>query len=137
MSNRNLSPAALEYLRQRAVESVIIHGLTQIKACKVFGFSETSMCKYIKEYKQNQKTHYSYKKRRVKVGTGSKLDCNQTDELNKLLTCTPDQLGMDYTLWTSKTVHEYIESNYSVTYNRRSIRKILTKLGSPLKNQLN
>jgi transposase len=26
-------------------------------------------------------------------------------------------------------VHEYIESNYSVTYNRRSIRKILTKLG--------
>lgn len=53
------------------------------------------------------------------------MDSIQTDELvNKLLTYTPDQLGMDYTLWTSKAVHEYIESNYSVTYNRRSIRKI-------------
>ncbi len=61
----------------------------------------------------------------MKVGTGSKMDSIQTDELvNKLLTYTPDQLGMDYTLWTSKAVHEYIESNYSVTYNRRSIRKI-------------
>ena len=53
MDNRKLSPAALEHLRQRAVESVIVHGLTQIKACKVFGFSETSMCKYIKEYEQH------------------------------------------------------------------------------------
>jgi transposase len=130
MDNRKLSPAALEHLRQRAVESVIVHGLTQIKACKVFGFSETSMCKYIKEYEQYQETSYNYKKRGVKVGTGSKMGSIQTDELvNKLLTYTPDQLGMDYTLWTSKAVHEYIESNYSVTYNRRSIRKILTKLG--------
>ena len=65
MDNRKLSPAALEHLRQRAVESVIVHGLTQIKACKVFGFSETSMCKYIKEYEQHQETSYNYKKQGV------------------------------------------------------------------------
>ena len=59
MDNRKLSPAALEYLRQRAVESVIIHGLTQIKACKVFGFSETSMCKYIKAYKEDKEASYN------------------------------------------------------------------------------
>ena len=130
MDNRKLSPAALEHLRQRAVESVIIHGLTQIKACKVFGFSETSMCKYIKAYKADKEASYNYKKRGVALGTGSKLDKSQIDALvTKMLTNTPDELGMDYALWTSKAVHEYIESNYAVSYNRRSIRKILTKLG--------
>jgi transposase len=130
MDNRKLSPVALEYLRKRAVESVIKHGLTQIKACKVFGFSETSMCKYIKEYKEEKEASYKYKKPGVKGGTGSKMESARIDELvTKLLTHTPDELGLNYTLWTSKAVHEYIESNYSVTYNRRSIRKILTKLG--------
>jgi len=36
---------------------------------------------------------------------------------------------MSYTLWTSKVVHEYIESRYCIEYNRRSIRKIMTRLG--------
>lgn len=130
MDNRKLSPKELENLRERAVESVRLHGLTQVKACKVFGFSETSMCKYMKEYKEQQAESYKYKKRGVKLGTGSKISKNQTDELvSKILTYTPDELGMDYTLWTSKAVHEYIESTYSVEYNRRSIRKIMTKLG--------
>lgn len=130
MDNRKLSPSALSHLRQRAVESVIVHGLTQIKACKIFGFSETSMCRYIKAYKANKEESYNYKKRGVPLGTGSKLDKSQLDNLvNKILKNTPDELGMNYALWTSKAVHEYIELNYAVTYNRRSIRKILTKLG--------
>ncbi len=130
MDNRKLSPSALEHLSQRAGESVIIHGLTQIKACKVFGFSETSMCKYIKAYKEDKEASYNYKKRGVALGTGSKLDKSQIDALiTKILTNTPDELGMEYALWTSKAVHEYIESTYEVSYNRRSIRKILTKLG--------
>lgn len=130
MDNRKLGVEALEYVRKRAVESVMKHGLSQIKACKVFGFSETSMCKYIKEYKEEKEASYKYKRRGVKVGTGSKMGEAQIDELvTKLLTHTPDELGLNYTLWTSKAVQEYIETNYSVTYNRRSIRKILTKLG--------
>lgn len=130
MDNRKLSPTGLAHLRQRAVESVIQHGLTQSKACKVFGFSETSMCKYIKEYRESKESSYSYKKRGVKEGTGSKLSIEQMEEIvKKLLRNTPDQLGLEYTLWTSKVVHEYIETNYKVSYNRRSIRKIMTKLG--------
>ena len=70
MDNRKLSPSALSHLRQKAVESVIIHGLTQIKACEIFGFSETSMCKYIKAYKENKEGSYNYKKRGVPLGKG-------------------------------------------------------------------
>lgn len=130
MDNRKLTPAALGYLRKRALESVIKHGLTQLKACKVFGFSETSMCKYIKEYKEEKEASYRYKKRGVKVGTGSKMENAKIEEVvTTLLTNTPDEVGLSYTLWTSKAVHEYIESKYGITYNRRTIRKILTKLG--------
>ena len=111
MDNRKLSPLALEHLRQKAVVSIILHGLTQIKAWKVFGFSETSMCKYIKAYKEDKDASYTYKKRGVTLGTGSKLDKFQINTLvNKILTNTPDELGMDYSLWTSKVVNEYIES---------------------------
>lgn len=130
MDNRKLPQKALENLRQKAVEAVIIHGLSQLKACKIFGFSETSMCKYMKEYNEYQSGSYRYKKRGVKLGTGAKISKDQTDELvSKILTNTPDELGMEYTLWTSKVVHEYIESTYSVNYNRRSVRKIMTRLG--------
>ena len=48
---------------------------------------------------------------------------------SKILSHTPDELGMDYTLWNSKVVQEYIESNYLYQYNRRSIRKIMNRLG--------
>ena len=52
MDNRTLSPEALSVYRRKAVESVIKHGLSQRKACMIFGFSETSMCKYMREYKK-------------------------------------------------------------------------------------
>ena len=130
MDNRKLPKEALEDLRQKAVESVILHGLSQTKASKIFGFSPTSICKYIKEYKQNREKSYSYKKRGVKEGTGSKLSGEQLEALvSDMLSYTPDELGMDYTLWTSKVIHEYIEKKYSVKYNRRTVRKIMTKLG--------
>ena len=71
-----------------------------------------------------------YKKRGVKVGTGSKMKQSQLEELVKIImTKTPDELGLNYTLWNSKVVDEYISSKYLLNYNRRSIRKIMTKLG--------
>lgn len=130
MDNRKLSPRELENLRQKAVESVIVHGLNQKQASKVFGFSPTSMCKYIKEYHEKEAKSYKYKLRGVKVGTGSKLTQKQLNGLvSDILSHTPDELGMNYTLWTSKVVNEYINAKYSVDYNPRSIRKIMTKLG--------
>ena len=130
MDNRRLSPNALSHLRQRAVESVIIHGLTQQKACKVFGFSETSMCKYMREYRERQESSYSYKRRGASFGDGSKLSLKDLQSLSsKLVETTPDEVGLEYTLWNSKAIHTYIEREYGVTYHRRSVRKILTKLG--------
>jgi len=73
MDNRKLSPSALSILRQKAVASVVHHGLTQAKACKIFGFSPTSMCKYVAEYKENKNQSFKYKQRGVKSGARSKI----------------------------------------------------------------
>ena len=42
---------------------------------------------------------------------------------------TPDELGLDYALWNSKIIQEYVEKKYGIRYHRRSIRKIMTRLG--------
>jgi hypothetical protein len=62
---------------QNVVESVVIHRLTQLKAGKIFGLLDMSMCKYMKEYKEHQAESYKYKELGVKVGTGSTLRSNK------------------------------------------------------------
>ncbi len=96
----------------------------------LFGFSPTTMYKYIKEYKKKGEDSFKYQKRGAKKGARSKLQESQKNQLiDDILTKTPDELNMSYTLWNSKVVHEYIKTKYSINYHRRSIRKIMTKLG--------
>lgn len=130
MDTRKLSPNELSLIRKKAVESIVIHGLSKQEASAIFGISRVSIWKYIKEYKNGKEKSFEYKKRGVKIGTGSKLNKLQINQLvSDVISYTPDELGMNYTLWTSKVVHEYIISNYGINYNRRSVRKIMTKLG--------
>ena len=130
MDTRKLSANELSFIRQKAVESIVLHGLSKQQASAIFGLSLVSIWKYIKEYKNNKEQSFVYKRRGVELGTGSKITKAQEDELvTNVLSKTPDELGMPYTLWNSKVVHEYIESNYLVKYNRRTIRKIMTRLG--------
>lgn len=130
MDTRNLSPNELSFIRKKAVESIVLHGLSKQQASEIFGLSRVSIWRYLKEYKNSKEQSFVYKKRGVEIGTGSKITKMQEDELvANMLSLTPDELGMPYTLWNSKVVHEYIESNYSLKYNRRTIRKIMTRLG--------
>lgn len=130
MSNKKLSPSDLRILRKKAVEAIVVYGISKKQASITFGFSRSSIWKYLKEYKIYKEESFRYKKRGVKVGTRSKISKNQEEELkSKILSHTPDELGMDYTLWNSKVVQEYVESNYLYQYNRRSIRKIMNRLG--------
>ena len=44
------------------------------------------------------------------------------EELSSILqSSTPDELGLDYTLWNSKVVAEYIYKQYGIVYHERSI----------------
>ncbi len=130
MDNRKLSPGELEVLRKKAVEAVIMHGLKQNKVCQIFGFSPSSMCKYIKEYQEKREGSFKYRKRGIKEGMRSKIQDSATDQLIRdILSKTPDELGMNYTLWNSKVIKEYIETKYAVKYSRRGVRKKMSRLG--------
>lgn len=130
MSNRKLSISELLILRQRAVEAVIKEGISQSKSAKLFGFTEASMSKYIKEYKLYGEESFNYKKRGVKPLTNRYLTEEQTQELIEImLKKTPDEIGMEYTLWNSKVILKLIQTKYSVTYSERGIRQLMTSLG--------
>ncbi len=122
MDSRNLSPNELSLIRKKAVESIVLHGLSRQQASVIFGLSRVSIWRYMKEYQNAKERSFEYKKRGVKIGTGSKINKSQLDQLvSDILSHTPDELGLEYTLWTSKVVHEYIISNYGINYNRRSV----------------
>ncbi len=130
MSNKKLSPSDLKILRKKAVEAIIVHSMSKKQASITFGFSRSSIWKYLKEYEMYKEESFHYKKRGVKAGARSRISNKQEEELKyKILSHTPDELGMDYTLWNSKVVQEYIELNYLHRYNRRSVRKIMSRLG--------
>jgi transposase len=130
MDNRKLKLAEIEVLRRRAVEAVVKHGETQKRASKLFGFSQTSMSKYIKAYKHNGKSTLVYQKRGVKLGTYSKLSEEQFSTVKDvIINKTPDEIGMNYTLWTSKVVCEYVKETFQVDYAERSMRDVMNRLG--------
>ena len=130
MSNRDKSPETISALRKQAVEAVIMHGYSQREAAKIFGFSPTSMCKYIREYKASGECSFDYEKRGVKVGQRSKMSATQESKLiYDILHHTPNEIGMEYSLWTSKVVKEYIATNFDIDYARSTIRDLMRKLG--------
>jgi len=130
MDNRKLKIAEIEILRKKAVEAVLIHGETQKRASELFGFSKTSMTKYIGNYNREGEDSLIYKKRGVKPGTGSKLSDTQLGKIKAvIINKTPDELGMNYTLWTSKVVSKYVKSIYGVNYAERSMRDVMSRLG--------
>ena len=105
MSNKKLSPSDLEILRQKAVEAAIVHGMSKKQASITFGFARSSIWKYLKEYQMYKEESFRYKKQGVKAGARSKISNKQEEELkSKILSHTPDELGMDYTLSNSKVV---------------------------------
>jgi transposase len=130
MDNRKLSISELQLLRQKAVDAVIKEGITQTKAAKLFGFTVASMSKYIKEYRLYGEASFTYKRRGVPLLTNRYLSEEQSKELiDILLKNTPDELGLEKTLWNSKVIQHFIEIKYSIKYSDRGIRQLMKTLG--------
>lgn len=130
MSNKKLSIKEQEILRRKAVDAVIKGGVSQTKSAKLFGFTEASISKYIKAYKLYGEESLKYKKRGVKPLTNRYLTEEQSQELIEIiLKKSPDEVGMDYTLWNSKVVRSFIEKNYAILYSERGIRNLMNSLG--------
>ena len=112
----------LKVLREKAVEAITKHGMTQRQACRMFGFIPTTMTKYIKAYKQSGENSFVYKKRGVASGDRNLLSREQERALIESVTKhTPDELGLESTLWTSKVIRHYIQKFYNVQYSNEEL----------------
>lgn len=130
MSNRKLSIKELSVLRRRAVYAVVKSGESKTKAAKLFGFSRTSITKYVYEYELYGEESFHYKKRGVSPGSRQYLtDVQITDVIKILLTQTPDELSLPYTLWNSKAITDLIDQKYGIRYSGRGMRGLLKRLG--------
>lgn len=136
MGKRTLE--VLKVLREKAVEAITKHGVTQKQACKMFGFSPTTMTQYIKAYKQSGENSFAYKKRGVSSGDRNLLSREQERALIDTVTShTPDELGLESTLWTSKVISHYIQKIYNVQYSERGTRNFMTRLGFSSQKPIN
>jgi hypothetical protein len=61
MSNKKLSPSDLKILRKKAVEAIVVHGISKKQASITFGFSRSSIWKYLKEYKIYKEESFRYR----------------------------------------------------------------------------
>lgn len=124
------SVEVLSVLREKLVYAVTKHGLSQKQAAQIFGFSETSVSKYVRAYKKDREKSFKYEKRGVSLGTGKFLSNEQEEEVVKnVLSHTPDALGLENSLWNSKVVHKYIQEKYGVNYSERGTRTLMNRLG--------
>ena len=88
MSNKKLSLSDLTILRKKAVEAIIIHGMSKKQACITFGFSMGSIWRYLKEYAMYKEESFCYKKRGLKAGASSKISNKLEEELKSFITYT-------------------------------------------------
>ncbi len=124
------SVEVLKALRQKAVFAVLKHGFTQKQACQVFGFSPTTMTQYIRAYKKYGEAGFAYQKRGVKSGERNHLKNGQEQDLVKnIIDHTPDEVGLQNTLWTSKVVNAYVKKTYKVSFSERGMRNFMNRLG--------
>jgi transposase len=71
----------------------------------------------------HQSNSFVYKKRGVASGDRNLLSLEQERALIESLTNhTPDELGLESTLWTSKVINHYIQKIYNVQYSERGTR---------------
>ncbi|WP_419421529.1 hypothetical protein ACNVED_16595 (plasmid) [Legionella sp. D16C41] len=80
-----LSIKELVVLRKRAVYAVVKLGESKARAANLFGFSRTSITKYVHEYEIDGEASFAYKKRGVCAGSGQYLSTDQVKEFIDLL----------------------------------------------------
>ena len=125
---RKLSRSAQDAIRRMAVQAVVVGGMTQTKAAKVFGASRTSVCLWVKSYrKEGEGALQSKPKGRPK---GGKLTSRQMESIRKsVIGKHPDQLRLPGLLWTRDLVRLLILRRFGISLSRWTIGRCLKSWG--------
>ena len=129
MDNRHLSPKELSVFKVKIVEAVE-EGFSQAHVAKLFGFTPTTVSKYIRDYKKRGEESFGIVARGRKKGEKRKMSKLEEVETQETIDSkTPDEVGLECVLWTRKAVREYIDKKYKVKYAVRSMTDVLNRWG--------
>jgi transposase len=133
---RSLPGAAQAALRKRAVR-VVLDGMTQAEAARVFGVHPNAVNRWIKRYREGGWDGLSERRRGRRAGEQPVLAAPQQQEVIALVReSTPDQLGRPGFLWTRDAVGELITQRYGRWLARTTVGGYLRRWGfSPQKPQ--
>ncbi len=126
---RRLTPAE-QHERRRQVIRAYHRGLSKAQIARNVGLSHTSTCRVIDRYEAGGMKALAPLKRGRRVGDKRSLTPEQEAQIQQLI-CDhrPEQLKMEFALWSRIAVGQLIEREYGITLHVRSVGKYLKRWG--------
>ena len=105
-------------------------GRSQKEIAQIIGIRPATICQWCKDYDHEGQNGLIAKKRGVKSEDGKLLSDKQERHIQKMITDTmPDQLKLNFALWTRKAVKELVERELQITIAETTMGDYLRKWG--------
>lgn len=128
-------PEIERFIMRKMAISLIKSGKKKKDVARLLGVRPTSISEWVKKHKVDGIAGLKSKKRGVKSEDKKLLSDEQEKEVQKMIIdIMPDQLNLDYALWTRKAVKELIEREFGIVLAITTMGDYLRKWGfSPQK----
>ena len=125
---RKLPRNAQEALRQKVVRAVVVRGMTQRAAARMFEVSENSVSAWVRAFRHSGPA--AIKTRRIGRPKGTALTKAQALSIRKsIVGKCPEQLRLPGMLWTREAVSELVERRFGLRLSRWTIGRYLHSWG--------
>jgi transposase len=124
---RKLQPAALEFVRKRAIE-LFEQGYKRNKIAEILGVNHNTVGAWVKKYKEHGSNCLALKKRGRKLGSGRKLSPGQEKTIQDMI-CDkmPDQFKLPFALWNRRAIQTLIKEQFNIDLPKRTINHYLKR----------
>jgi len=126
---RSVSDQERSVIRRDAIR-MIKRGDKKSEIASFYGVHVNTVRDWWKLYKKEGVKSLSYQKRGAKSENKKLLNAQQEMDIQQMITDTmPDQLKLDFALWTTKAIKELIEREFNIVIGRRAIGNYLNSWG--------
>ena len=126
---RSIKDSERNIIRRDAIK-MIKRGDKKKDIAIFYGVHVNTVRDWWKLYKKEGAKSLTYKKRGAKSENKKLLNSKQELQIQKMITDTmPDQLKLDFALWTTKAIKELIERKFDIIIGRRAIGNYLKSWG--------
>lgn len=118
------------FIIRRYAIKMIKRGDKKKEVALFYGIHVNTVRDWWKAYEKEGKNSFTYQKRGAKSENKKLLNKDQEKEIQKMITnVMPDQLKLDYALWTTRAVRDLIEREFSIAIGRRAVGNYLKDWG--------